>query len=522
MRLDSLLKSLDYKLTGATTKDKEIRKLAYHSDEAAAESVFFAAAGRDTDGSFYIKDALDKGCRVIVTEKNFSTGNEFVSGKSCVPKDVSFIQVGDVRHAMASMASKLYGEPSKKLFVIGVTGTKGKSGTAYMIWRILEKAGVKSGIIGTVFTGFEGALEESEHTTPESVDLQRQLKIMQEAGCKAAVIEVSSQGIMQRRTDFVDFDLCIFTNMSSDHIGRGEHSSYEEYRYWKSRLFRQCRMALMNIDDAESSFMAKAFADGRSSGSEEGKDSCLMFFGRSKEADFCIDNIELWSERGCLGVKYTLRDNRNRNEPAGNGVDLNSLEVFAELPGDFNAYNSAAAIATAGLMGIPFKTSLEVVKNIKIPGRTEIVPVSEKFTAMVDYAHNGAALRSLLKNLRRYRHERLITVFGCGGDRDRSRRAEMGEAASELSDVIIVTSDNPRTEDPMKIIEDITGSISPDKTAIILPDRRTAIRKALEIGREGDIIVVAGKGHETYQITGGERRRFDDREELLSLGKEIL
>ena len=284
MNLDTLLDSQDYEITGET-KDKEIKSLIYHSDKAEAGSVFFAAAGRDTDGSLYIGDAVAKGCCAVVAEKNCPAAAELISDEGAELGGAVLIQADDVRHAMAQMASRFYGQPSKELFVIGVTGTKGKTSTAYMIWRILENAGIKCGIIGTVFAGFEGALEEAEHTTPESVDIQRQLRDMKEAGCKAAVMEVSSQGLMQRRTDFIDFDIGVFTNMSPDHIGRGEHDSYEDYRYWKSRLFCQCRTAVMNIDDAECSFMVETFAGSC-------RDSAaIVFYGRDKKADFRIDNI---------------------------------------------------------------------------------------------------------------------------------------------------------------------------------------------------------------------------------------
>ena len=267
--------------------------------------------------------------------------------------------------------------------------------------------------------------------------------------------------------------------------------------------------------------------------------AAIVFYGRDKKADFRIDNIDLWSERGSLGVKYTLSEacglsktcalsEAHALNKAGtlgnvpqNGLNAGHFEVFTALPGDFNAYNSAAAIAAVSLLGVPVSTALDTLRNIRIPGRAETVPVSEDFTVMVDYAHNGIALMSLLENLKKYHHNRLITVFGCGGDRDRNRRKEMAEAAAKLSDVIIVTSDNPRTEEPMKIIKDITDNIPPGKEAVVEPDRRMAIRKAVAAGQKDDIIVVAGKGHETYQIIGGEKRHFDDREEILSFGKEL-
>lgn len=598
MDLDSLLDLIDYSSVGET-KDKEIDRIAYHSDEAGYGSVFFALPGRDTDGSLYIREALAGGCRAIVIGENSSlaeaaaqaetftsltapAGSRVIAGDTapagvghaCGDKEPSkasespvLIKVKDIRRTMALAASRLYGEPSKELIVIGVTGTKGKTSVAYMVWKILEDAGMKCGIIGTIFNGFKGHMAQAERTTPESAELQRSLREMKDAGCKAAVIEVSSQGMMMSRTDFVDFDIGIFTNLSPDHIGRGEHKNYEEYRYWKSRFFGQCRTAVMNTDDKEYLFMTQAFMKSRAeyeraphgavpAGAEAGAKlrpgAVPLLYGRAEKADFRIEDIELRSESGILGIKYMLREKcllkdkptakekglPNDNAPAKGkslraeradglagretGGDGQSYKVEAALPGDFNAYNSAAAIAAARALGVPAGTALKTIKSVRIPGRAEIVGDFGDFTVMVDYAHNGTALASLLKNLRGYRPGRLVAVFGCGGDRDKSRRREMGEAASRLADIIIVTSDNPRTEAPMTIIDDILRSISEDKEVLAIPDRREAIKKAVEIGEKGDIIVVAGKGHETYQIVGGEKRHFDDREEILSFGKEIL
>lgn len=496
MKLSTLLNDLDYEIEGET-KDKEIEALAYHSDKAKEGSIFFAVEGSDTDGNLYIPDAVAKGCSVIVAGENCKDlRGIYNKAADCL----TVIKVKDVRAAMAEIAARFYHEPSKELLTIGITGTKGKTSTAYMIWKIMEEAGIKTGIIGTVFTGFEGNLRESANTTPQSADIHRSLREMKDSGCTAAVIEVSSQGLMQKRTDFIEFDIGIFTNLSPDHIGEREHKSYSEYRYWKSRLFNQCRIALMNIDDKECYFMAE------NSSAEK-----IFFYGRDEKADFSIDKVNLWSEGGSLGVKYNL---------AAPDFYTGEAEVLTRLPGEFNAYNSAAAAAACTILNIPLEKILCTLKSIKIPGRAETVNVSDDFTVMVDYAHNGVALKSLLESLKKYNPKRLITVFGCGGNRDRNRRKEMGRAASELSDVIIVTSDNPRNEHPMKIIDDITENISPHREVMVIPDRREAIGKALELGAKNDIIIIAGKGHETYQIIGDETRHFDDREEILSYRKE--
>ena len=502
MNLFALLDSMDYQILGET-KDKEIKSLAYHSKDAREGSVFFALEGRDTDGKLYMPQAFEEGCDTFIVGMERCLPDEAMcmleNGKA-QRRPVTFIKVKDVRTAMAQMAVRFYGHPSKDLLTIGITGTKGKTSTAYMIWRILEDYGIKTGIIGTIFTGYEGNLRESSNTTPQSVEMQKTLRMMADAGCKAAVMEVSSQGLMQRRTDFMDFDIGVFTNLSPDHIGYGEHQNYEEYRYWKSMLFKQCKTAVMNIDDSQCNFMADA------SDAEK-----IFFYGKDEKADFAIDEISLRSEKGSLGVQYLLKAPEFIPEAS---------RVIIDMPGEFNAYNSAAALAISQIIGISWQRAVETVRNIKIPGRAETVPVSEDFTVMVDYAHNGKALASLLYSLRQYQPERLIVVFGCGGNRAEARRIEMGKAASQFADVIIVTSDNPRNEDPIKIIEDIIENVSSSKEVIVIPDRKEAIREAIKTGRRGDIIVVAGKGHETYQIIGDEIKHFDDREEILSLGRK--
>ena len=504
MNLCALLDSCDHTVTG-DTKDKEIEKLAYHSRDASAKSVFFALEGRDTDGSLYIPQAVSRGCTTIVAaEKSALTAQ---SAAACCRAqgirpagELTVITTGDVRAAMAAMAARFYGEPSRGLVVVGITGTKGKTTASYMLWRILEEAGLECGIIGTIASGFGGRLKESVNTTPQSVDLQRMLREMKDAGLKAVVMEVSSQGLMQKRTAQIDFDLAVFTNLSPDHIGRGEHESYEEYRYWKSCLFAGAGMALLNADDSECAYMA------RRSPPEH-----TYYFGRGDGCDFKLENIRLWSENGSLGTEYIL--NMKTAETGAGRLQ----PVRIGLPGVFNAYNAAAALSAASLLGVESEKAARVLTDIQIPGRTQIVPLQKDFTVMTDYAHNGRALASLLAALRDYGPHRLIVVFGCGGQRDKNRRREMGRAASRLADVIVVTSDNPRCEDPQAIIADITRHIAPGREVYVIEDRRRAIARALALAEEGDIVVVAGKGHETYQIIGREKKHFDDREEILQL-----
>ena len=493
MKLADLLKtSADCVISGTT--DKDVKELVYHSDKAGPGSVFFAIEGQLADGRKYIEKAVEKGASAVV-----ATGP--------VPKktygETTVIETKDVRKTMARMSAQFYGRPSERLLVIGVTGTKGKTSTTFMIRQILEAAGIKTGIIGTITNGYEEHMEEASSTTPQSVEIQRNLAEMEAAGCKAVVMEVSSQGLMHSRVDSVDFDIGVFTNISPDHIGEGEHADFEEYMGWKSLLFKRCRRAVVNCDDPRCEDIIR--------GSELEQ---TVRFGRSSLADFRCMEQQLWRDKGVLGIKYKLF----AGKPCG---DDSTREITVNLPGRFNVYNTMAAIAVTKSLGIPWGVIEETIRDLKIPGRVEAVDVGRDFTVLLDYAHNGIALKSLMDSLREYRPDRIMLMFGCGGNRDRNRRFEMGKVAMETADFIIVTSDNPRREDPDKIIEDITGVMNfCDKAILAIPDRRQAIRRAIEEGRSGDIIVIAGKGHEPYQIIGNERRHFDDREVIMSLRED--
>ncbi len=472
----------------------QIKDLVYHSSEVSPGSLFFAIQGQTDDGKKYVKEAVRKGAAAVVISDN---------DINKISWDIPTLAAADVRKTMAQMSADFYARPSKDMLIIGVTGTKGKTGTTFMIRQMLEKAGIKTGIIGTIYNGYKDHISDAVSTTPQSVDIQRYLYTMKKAGCRAVVIEVSSQGLMQSRTDEIDFDIGIFTNLSPDHIGKGEHADFNEYVRCKSMLFKKCKRAIINIDDPHYNEMIEGASLEKT-----------VYFGKCANADFIIENHSIWIKDGRPGVKYTVRSKK----PCG---DDTIRELKVDLPGIFNVYNSLAAAAVAKSLGVPWSVIEEVLENIKIPGRTEIIETEYPYTVILDYAHNGVSLRNLLKSLREYNPERIILVFGCGGNRDRNRRYEMAAAASENADLIIVTSDNPRREDPDMIISDITGAIDTQKKpVIVVPDRRMAIWKAMEEGKEGDMIVIAGKGHEKYQIIGEEKKFFDDREEVLSYRRE--
>ncbi len=501
MRLTDLTKGLEYRLLQGT-EDKDVNALIYFSEEAVPGCMFFAVPGTERNGLDFAAEAVKRGTSAVVTEEFWTPPQNLCTGEFCrMPgvQDVTVLLVKNVRKAMAEISCRFYGYPCRKLLTIGITGTKGKTSTAFMVRQILEKAGISTGLVGTVKSGWEGNFQEAERTTPQSVEIQRWFRNMADHGCRALVMEVSSQGIKQNRVDGIHFDIGIFTNLSPDHIGPGEHESFEEYAAYKAGWIRQCRTAVINRDeDVWNTF----FPDGCA--------AKKITFGTCSEADFCCDDIRRTDEGERIGTAFRL----------------DGEALYIPLPGIFNAINAAGAAAAARQLGIGWNTIREALKGIKIPGRLEPVDTGGKTRVMVDYAHNGISLRHVLQTLRQYEPERLIVVFGCGGNRDRSRRREMGRAAAELADLAIVTSDNPRFEEPEQIIKDITGAM--DEAIAegahgryrVIPDRKMAIFTAVTEGRKHDMILIAGKGHETYQLVKGEKIYFNDRETAEEAARE--
>jgi len=487
MKLSTLLNTSDYTLVTGTL-DKEIKELVYHSDKACKGSLFFAIKGETEDGRDYIGRAIEKGAVAVIFDGELPAVSN---------RQITLIKVGDARQVMAEAAAEYFANPSEELLTIGVTGTKGKTTTAFMIFEILQRAGIKTGLIGTVFNGTAEKMKDSQMTTPESVEIQRLFREMADCGCKAVVMEVSSQGVKKKRVEKTDFDIGVFTNISPDHIGKGEHEDYSDYRRCKNEFFKMCRRAVINIDQREWPQMVV--------GADLEK---IVFYGKSDEADFSIGKVRLRNEEGFFGTEYML----HTKSPCGDGK---SHLIEIGMPGEYNVYNGSAAIAVTKSLGVPWSVIKETLKDIKVPGRTEIVPYCDDFTVMVDYAHNGAAAENLLKSIKEYDPERIVTVFGCGGQRDTERRKDMAEAVSGYSDLIIITSDNPRNESQERIAEDILAYIADKSKVCIINSRREAIAHTLHEGRKGDIIIVMGKGHETYQIVADRRYHFNDREEIL-------
>lgn len=482
MKLSQLLERMTYECVQGST-DIPVSHLLYDSRKACPDGVFVCISGAVMDGHSFINDVTVKGCTAVIVEKDVTA-----------PENVTVIKVSNTREALACMSAAYFGYPAEQLKTIGITGTKGKTTTTYIVKSILEKSGFKTGLIGTIETIIGNKVIKSSNTTPESYLVQEYFRDMVNAGCQCVVMEVSSQGLMMHRVDGFTFDYGIFTNLAPDHIGPNEHKDLDDYIYCKSLLFQRCRTGIFNVDDEHVEQILK------------GHTCEVETFGFSKDADYRADNMQLLKKPGILGVTYSLSGKK-------------SMDVEIDIPGRFSVYNSLTAIAICHHFNVPEENILEALKDVHVKGRLETIPISPRFTLMIDYAHNAMALDSLLKSLKEYDPARLVTVFGCGGNRDPHRRYEMGEVSSNLSDLTVVTSDNPRFEEPMAIIDDILIGVhkGPGKY-ITIPDRKEAIAYCIENAQDGDVIVLAGKGHEDYQEIKGIKYPMDERD----LIKDIL
>ena len=472
----TLQKRIAYRLQQGSL-DAEVTGITCDSRKVQPQNVFVCIRGSRSDGHVYAEEAVEKGAGVLVAERELEK----------IPERVTVLLVEDSREALAQLSCALEDDPAQHLVTIGVTGTKGKTTTAYMIYEILRKAGIRAGLVGTIETRIRDRRIPSENTTPDPVTLQKLFSEMVREGCTHVVMEVSSQAEKQHRCDGFTFDYGVFTNIGNDHIGKGEHESFSEYLACKKKLLRTCRTGIVNRDD-------KRFAE-----ITEGSTCHLVTFGCRTEADFMAEQPELYQKPGVPGVSYRVRGKAD-------------FQAEVDLPGLFSVSNSLAAIAVCTQMGIPEKAMQEALSTVRVCGRCEAVPVFQKIALLIDYAHNAMSLESLLKTLREYHPKRLICLFGCGGNRARDRRFQMGEVSGRLADLTVITSDNPRDEDPQAILDDIrTGIEKTDGAFVEIADRKEAIRYVIENRQPGDLIVLAGKGHETYQIRKGKRYAMDER-----------
>ena len=484
MQIRQLVERLDYELL-AGSLDTEITTLVYDSRKVEKGSIFVCISGTVRDAHDFVPEVLEKGAVALVVEKDV----EQVEG-------ITYIKVDNSRKALAYLSAAYFGYPAESLKTIGITGTKGKTTTTYIVKSILESAGIKTGLIGTIESIIGDEHIPSANTTPESYVVQERFKKMLDAGLEAVVMEVSSQALMLHRVSGITFDIAVFTNLEPDHIGTNEHKDFEDYMHCKSLLFRQCKKGIFNGD-------SKHLA-----GILEGHTCEVETYGYGENNDIRAVDVELFKEEGVLGVKYQAKGRVN-------------LAVEVNVPGEFSVYNSLTAIAICEHFGVAEAAIKEALKNVHVKGRIERVPIAKRYTLMIDYAHNAMSLESLLTTLKAYNPPRLVCLFGCGGNRAKSRRYEMGEVSSRLADLTVITSDNPRDEEPMDIIADILEGVKrADGAYVMIPDRKDAIHYCMENAKDGDIIVLAGKGHEDYQEIKGVKYHMDERELIEEILKE--
>ena len=470
MKIAELISKLDYHfntLAGEVITDPdrarelraaEVTEIVNDSRKITPDCLFFCIVGAVRDGHEFARQALLDGAAALVVQKDLDLSD--IEGKTPVKEPV-IIRVQDTRYAMAYIAAAYYKNPASEMKIIGVTGTKGKTTTTYMVKSILEAAGFRVGLIGTIEILYGDVRIPANNTTPESTVLQKTFRDMADAGMQAVVMEVSSQALMMHRTQGFLFDIGIFTNLSPDHIGPNEHKDFDDYLNCKT--------------------------------------CSVETYGFTPSADLYAKDLTLIKEPGELGVAF----------------DVDGLMKFrAEVPapGRFSVYNALCAIAVCRHFGVTPEEIQKALLKVHVRGRIEMVKVSDDFTLLIDYAHNAMALESLLTTLREYEPHRLVCLFGCGGNRSRLRRFEMGEVSGKLAELSIITSDNPRNEEPMEIIGDIVTGISrTDGKYVTIPDRKDAIRYAIRNGEPGDIVVLAGKGHEDYQEIKGHKYPMDER-----------
>ena len=481
MELTELINSVHVIQVVGNVQRKDVTGIFYDSRKVVKGSVFVAVKGFNVDGHRFITDALNKGALAVVLEDNNAVPDEIF-----IHTESAKILVKDTRQALAELSKGFYKNISEKIKLIGITGTKGKTTTSYIIKSILETAGNKTGLIGTISNYIGDKKIESSLTTPESNDLNELLLEMYNDGCNYVVMEVSSHALALKRVFGLNFSAAVFTNISSDHLDF--HQTFENYLSAKKILFDNLSLSafgVYNVDDKSSPRII------------ENRVAPLYSLGKLPGADFNISNISYDLE----GTYFTIETN-NQN-----------YAVTSSLVGEFNAYNAAFAFAVTTLLGIDPETAVKGIKNTpQVPGRFELTAKGEK-KIIIDYSHNADSLEKTLLaigNIVSGKHP-VYTVFGCGGNRDKTKRPVMGKIASELSRKVFITSDNPRNEDPMDIIKDIEAGID-KKNYEIIEDREEAIKTAIKQTESDAVILVAGKGHETYQEIKGVRRHFSDRE----------
>ncbi|MGM0411171.1 MAG: UDP-N-acetylmuramoyl-L-alanyl-D-glutamate--2,6-diaminopimelate ligase [Bacillota bacterium] len=478
MKLTKLIKVIDIEFIENKNKieDIEIEDISYDSRKLKSNSIFIAIEGFKTDGHKYINEAIKKGAKAIIIEKDIENYND----------EIVYIKVENSRKAMAFLAAEFYNNPQKKLKLIGITGTNGKTTTSYLIKSILKNAGYKTALIGTIGNFIGGEKFPSTRTTPNSLELHKLFHKMLNNNVEYVVMEVSSHAIDLKRILNLKFNAAVFTNISQDHLDY--HKNFEEYINVKSKLFEQVKKngySIINVDDKNSDKIIS------------NSSSKIMSYSIKKASDLKAKNI-------CLDVKSSSFQLENYSKK----INLN-------ISGKFNVYNALAAIGVGFSLNISYNNIKEALERVKgIPGRFELVKENQNFTVIIDYAHTADGMKNVLKTITDLPRNDIITIFGCGGDRDRDKRPKMAKVAAKYSDYFIITTDNPRSEDPEAIISDIIKGLSSNKDNYeIIVDRKEAIFKAIKQAQKNDIIIIFGKGHENYQVFRDKTIHFDDKEE---------
>lgn len=475
MILKSLLKGLDYEVIKGNEESK-VQNIRYDNRKIEQGDAFVCVKGFKVDGHSFIGDAIKKGAKTLIVQEDVS-----------VQEDITIIKVRDTRKALAIMSSNYFGNPKDKLKIIGITGTNGKTTSAFIIKSILEKAGFMTGLIGTIANYIGNKKVDAVRTTPESYELHELFKNMVDAGVEYCVMEVSSHSLELDRVYGIQFEEGIFTNLTRDHLDF--HKTFENYYNAKFKLFERSNHSIINLDDLYGTNIVKDIE-------ERGVKTKVSTFSIEKESDF---------------KAFEIKSHSNSSEFK---VNLEGIEEFSiNIPGEYNIYNSLGCIICAYNLNIPMDKIKEGLSDVVIPGRCELVAKEKNlpYSIIIDYAHTPDGLENILSTVKAFTKNRMISVFGCGGDRDKVKRPQMGKIGCELSDIAIITSDNPRSEEPMDIINDIVKPLNYDNFVIEV-NRKEAIRKAMNMALEGDVIVIAGKGHETYQILKDETIHFDERE----------
>ena len=479
MKLRNIMENIKFDIISGSI-DLDIKKIQYDSRNVKQGDVFFCIEGYNVDGHKYVQDAIKNGAVAVVCQKNIDMN-----------LNCSVIKTNDSRKALAISSANYYKNPSRDMKIIGITGTNGKTTSAFMIKEILEQKGYKVGLIGTIANYIGNKKIHTERTTPESLELHELFSEMVESKVDYCVMEVSSHSLSLDRVYGIEFCESIFTNLTQDHLDF--HKTFENYFSAKLKLFQNTKNSIINTDDT---YGEKAYSLITSN---------KLSYGLSINADIIASDIKMHSR----GSKFTL------------GYNGSSFEIELSIPGNYNIYNALGAIAVCLSQGIDLESIKIALQKVQVPGRCELVKDMHNlgFEIILDYAHTPDGLENILKTAREFTNGKLICVFGCGGDRDKAKRSIMGKIGSELCDISVITSDNPRNEDPLEIISDIVKGIDKHNFEVI-ENRKLAIQRAMEIARPGDVIVIAGKGHEDYQVLKGKTIHFDEREVVSEIIKE--